>query len=181
MESTVKIEDYLYIARYVAKRYSRHGIDFEDLVQEGSIGLVKALDKFDPDRGVKFSTYATFWVRQAILEAITNKSRTIRLPAHVVSLKLKVYHFMENFVLMLGYEPDYALIAKELKVEIHKIKEVLELTTEHTGDWEAREECTIEDVLVEEDTYNRVIESIKQLSNKEQLILGMKFGILTKL
>ncbi len=175
------IRDHLYIAKYIARKYKNNNIPYEDLVQEGYIGLIQAVKHFDPDRGVKFSTYATFWVKQAILDAVTSKSRTIRLPAHIVQLKLKVFKFMENFILSLGYEPDVELIAKELQEPVAKIRQVLELTTEHTGDWEVQEDNDIEDVIEHEDEIKHAIEAIRGLSDKEKLILGMKFGFLKSL
>jgi RNA polymerase primary sigma factor len=170
--------DHLYLAKTMASRYRNKGVDYNDLVQEGYIGLLKAVRKFDKDRGVKFSTYATFWVKQAILETITNRSRTIRLPSNLVQLKLKIFNFTEEFFLSMGYEADENIIARELKVPVSQVSKILNLTTEHTGDWEPFEESTVEDSLVAEDELKHVINSIRQLSLNEQLILGMKFGIL---
>ncbi len=172
------IEGAMYLPRVMAARYRNKGIEYEDLVQEGYIGLIKAAHDFDPEREVKFTTYAHFWVRQAIFDAITTKSRTVRLPAHIVSLKLRVYKFSENFILCTGYEPDVELIAKELKVDKYLVENVLNITTEHMGDWEPVEECTIEDELEQEDTINHILTAIRSLSLKEQLIMGMKFGLL---
>lgn len=168
----------VYIPKVLASKYKNKGIDFEDLIQEGYIGLIIASKNFDPAREVKFTTYAYFWVRQSILDAITSKSRTIRLPAHIVAIKLRVYKFIENFVFTLGYEPDVDLIAKELKVERHLIIQILGLNTEHIGDWEPFVECTIEDDLEQEDLITKIKKEIKHLNPKERLIIGMKFGIL---
>ena len=175
------VEEGMYLPKVLAAKYRNKGIDYEDLVQEGYIGLIKATKGFDPTREVKFTTYAYFWVRQAIFDAITTKSRTVRLPSHVVSLKLKVYKFTENFILSTGYEPDAELIARELKVDKYLVENILNITTEHIGDWEPIEECTIEEDLEQEDTIQHIIKAIKTLSLKEQLILGMKFGILKSL
>ena len=165
----------------MAARYRSKGVEYEDLVQEGNIGLIKAAEKFDPAREVKFSTYANYWVKQAVLDAITTKSRAIRLPAHIVSLKLRVFRFTENFLLSMGFEPDVELIAKELKVDKYQVEKVLSITTEHTGDWEPIEECTIEEELEQENALDNIVIAIRTLSLKEQLILGMKFGILKSL
>lgn len=175
------IETHLYLPKVIASRYRNKGLEFEDLVQEGNIGLIKAVERFDPDREVQFATYAHYWVKQSILDAITTKSRTVRLPAHVVSLKLRVFKFTENFLLSVGFEPDVDLIAKELKVDKHLVENVLGITTEHIGDWEPIEECTIEQECEHENTMEHVLEAIRTLSLKEQLILGMKFGLLKSL
>ena len=172
------IQDHLYLPRVVAAKYKNHGLDYEDLVQEGNIGLIKAAERFDTERGVKFSTYANIWVRQAIFEAITTKSRTIRLPNHIVSLKLKVFKFIDSFVLSVGFEPDIDLIAKELKVDKHHVEQVLSLTTEHMGAWEVSEEATIEDVVEHNDTMQHIIKALKELTPKERIIVAMKFGLL---
>ena len=183
MEKSVEqlIKDHLYLAKVIAAKYRNKGLDYEDLVQEGSIGLIKAVKKFDATREVQFSTYAYFWVRQSILDAITSKSRTVRLPAHIVALKLKIYKFTENFILTVGFEPDIDLIAKELKIDRHMVDSILNITTEHVGDWEPIEECTVEEECEQEDTMEHIIRAIRTLSPKEQLILGMKFGILKSL
>ena len=170
--------DHMYLAKTIAAKYRNKGIEYNDLVQEGLIGVIKAAKKFDPERGVKFSTYATFWVKQAIFETITNKSRTIRLPSNIVQLKLKIFKFREEFFLAMGFEPDNEIIAKELQVSKSNVQKVLDLNTEHMGDWEAIEESTIEIDLEQEDDLKHIINAIRQLSLKEQLILGMKFGIL---
>ena len=175
------IETHLHIPKVMGARYRCKGLDYEDLVQEGNIGLIKAAERFDPDREVKFSTYAFYWVRQAVLDAITTKSRTVRLPAHVVALKLQVYKFTENFLLSVGFEPDAELIAKELKVGKHQVESILSITTEHTGDWEPIEDCTVEQECEHENTMEHVLVAIRTLSLKEQIIIGMKFGLLKSL
>ena len=175
------IKEHLYLPKVLASRYRRNGIDYEDLVQEGNIGLIKAANKFDPTREVKFSTYAHFWVKQAVFDALTSKSRTVRLPSHIVALKLQVYKFTENFLLSTGFEPDAALIAKELKVGKHQVESVLSITTEHMGDWEPLEDCTIEDECEQENTMEHVLAAVRTLSLKEQIIVGMKFGFLKSL
>ncbi|MEA2091654.1 MAG: sigma-70 family RNA polymerase sigma factor [Campylobacterota bacterium] len=177
MEKSI-IEEHLYLPKVMAARYKSKGIEYDDLVQEGNIGLLQAAKRFDSERGVKFSTYATFWVKQAVLDAITAKSRTVKLPAHIVSLKLKVYKFSEKFLLSTGFEPDIELIAKELKVDKYKVEQVLNITTEHTGDWEPIEDCTIEDEIEQENTMEHVLRAIRSLSIKERLIIGMKYSLL---
>ena len=175
------IEDHLYLPKVIASRYRCKGLDYEDLVQEGNIGLIKAVERFDPGREVQFSTYAYFWVRQAVLDAITTKSRTVRLPAHIVALKLQVYKFTENFLLTMGFEPDAELIAKELRVGKHEVERILTITTEHVGDWEPIEDCTIEQECEHDNTMEHVLVAIRTLSLKEQIIIGMKFGVLKSL
>jgi RNA polymerase primary sigma factor len=173
------VQDHLYIASYMARKIKNNALTYEDLYQEGCIGLIKAAEKFDDSRGVKFSTYANWWVKQAIYDALTSKSRTIRLPSHIVSLKLKIFKFIENFILTTGYEPDNELIAKELRVNKYQVEEILNFNTEYTGDWEVSEEV-VEDQVEAEDTMSHVLTAVDCLNSKEKLIIAMKFGLLTQ-
>lgn len=176
-EQDTLVLEHLYIPNTMARKY-KGKVEYEDLVQEGVIGLIKAAQKFDPDKGAKFSTFAYFWVRQAMFTSLTSKSRTIRLPTHVVALKLRIYKFMETFFMSVGFEPDSAIIAKELKVDKYLVDEALANTTEHTGDWEVSEESTIEDLLEREDSIFYLKKLIKTLPDKEKIVLGLKYGFL---
>jgi len=172
------VEEHLYLAKIFASKFRNKGLEYEDLLQEGYIGLIKAASKFDYAYEVKFSTYANFWVKQTIFDALTTKSRTIRLPNHIVALKLKVFKFTENFLLSTGFEPDADIIAKELKVDKYQVEKVMDLTTEHTGAWEVIEEATTEDLIEHDDSIDHVVRAIRLLSPKEKLIMAMKFGLL---
>ena len=180
MEKAKLIESHLYLSKVIARHYKSNTMAYEDLVQEGYIGLIKAADRFDPDRGVKFSTYATYWVKQAILESLTSKSRLIRLPSNVVSLKLKINKFIDTFLLSMGYIPDNKLIAKELKESVSKIDQVTKLTTEYTGDWEVAEENNIVEILEISNDYDHLLDVIKSLTPKEKLLLILKFNLNSK-
>lgn len=183
------IEDHMYIAKIMARRYSSKSIPYEDLVQEGYIGLIKAQERYDPSFGTKFSTYATFWVKQSIIEALTNKSRTIRLPSHIVNYKLKIYKYVEKHLLTQASEPEPKLIAADLNIKLHIVELILGLSTENLTQYEYEEQLDYnisdEDValneVIEDERVAIVIRYIKMLSKKDQIVLGLKFGILHKL
>ena len=126
VEQDKLVTDNLKLAGYLANQYSKsNAVPYADLYQEGCIGLIKASKKFDPDKGFKFSTYAVWWVRQAILEAITNKSRTVRLPSHIIQIKLKIFKFMSVYAQTQGTEPSVLEISKELNIPECRINELL--------------------------------------------------------
>lgn len=183
------VEDHLYIAKIQARRYFSKSIPYEDLVQEGYIGLMKAQERYDPTFGTKFSTYATWWVKQSIREALTNKSRMIRLPSHIVNFKLKIYKYVEKYLLTHATEPEPQNIALALDIKIHIVELVLGLSTEHLAQYDYEEQLDYnisdEDValaeVIEDERVAAVIRYIKQLSLKDQVVLGLKFGILHKL
>jgi RNA polymerase sigma factor (sigma-70 family) len=177
------IMEHMYLAKVTARKYSNKGVDYEDLVQEGMVGLVRATKSFDPDRGVKFSTYAMYWVRQAILSCLTSKSRTIRLPNHIVANKLKVNKFKQIFMENFGFEPDIAIIARELEMDKNHVAQVLGLTTEHmvSSEFDVGMEDEQASKIVEDESHmNQVVKAIRTLSAKERLVIGMKFGLVNK-
>lgn len=183
------ITSHLYIPKVKARRYYNKHMAYEDLVQEGNLGLVKAARRYDASFGTKFSTYADFWVRQSIIEALTNKSRTIRLPSHVVNFKLKIYKYVETYLRSNDSEPEPKLIAETLNIKLHIVEMILGLTTEHLSAYDteeqldyniSNEEAILEEVI-EDQRINIVINYIKSLSQKDQLVLGLKFGILNRL
>lgn len=176
----------------VAKRYAGRGLPFLDLIQEGNLGLMKAAEKFEPERGFKFSTYATWWIRQAITRAIADQARTIRIPVHMVETINKVIRVSRQLLQELGHDPSPNEIAKEMNMPVDKVREILKIAQEpvsletpigeeedsHLGDFipdegasEPSEAASF--TLLKE----QLMDVLSTLTPREEKVLKLRFGI----
>ena len=177
----------------VAKKYHKNvGMSFLDIIQEGNLGLMKAIEKFNPDQGYRFSTYATWWIRQTISRAITNQANTIRVPAHMFEIQSKVSKSAQSLHNVLGREPTVEEIASDLKIEVEKVEEVfhlihspmsLDFTVGEDDDTSVgdliADDANIppEEMVIYQEKHNAIMKVLDTLTEQEKDVIKLRFGL----
>jgi RNA polymerase primary sigma factor len=176
----------------IANKYKYKGLSLSDLIQEGNIGLIKAVERFDPERGFKFATYATWWIRQAMTRAIADTGRTVRVPVHVTDKIVKINHIKRRFLVETGREPTAEEISEEIGISAKKVQKILKVMRKTVSldiPISPERDETLKDVVEDENSVNSedfinsenaikiVRDLLQHLTPREQKIIRMRYGL----